>query len=71
MWKYFTEKETEKWIDVLPDLLYSYNHSFHNSIGMKPADALKLKMRRWSGTIFMEHFLLMILRFLNLKLETQ
>lgn len=41
MWKYFTQKETEKWIDSLPDLVYSYNHTFHSSIGMKPVDAIK------------------------------
>lgn len=41
MWKYFTQKETEKWVDILPDLVYSYNHTFHSSIGMKPVDAIK------------------------------
>ena len=38
MWKYFTAKNTTKYIDVLQKLMYSYNHSRHRSIGMKLAD---------------------------------
>ena len=37
MWRYFTAKKTMRYIDVLPDLVYSYNHSVHRSIKMKPA----------------------------------
>ncbi|CAB3977330.1 integrase core domain-containing [Paramuricea clavata] len=41
MWKYFTEsgftEKEKKWIDVLPNLVNSYNHSKHRTIGMKPA----------------------------------
>ena len=38
MWKYFKVKNTTKYIDALQKLMYSYNHSRHRSIGMKPAD---------------------------------
>ena len=38
MWRYFTAKKTMRYIDVLPDLVYSYNHSVHRSIKMKPTD---------------------------------
>ena len=38
MWKYFSAKSTLKYIDVLQQLMYSYNHSRHRSIEMKPAD---------------------------------
>ena len=38
MWKYFTAKNTLKYMDVLQKLVYSYNHSRHRSIGMKPVD---------------------------------
>ena len=38
MWRYFTWKNTLKYIDVLPQLVKSYNHSYHRSIGMKPAE---------------------------------
>ena len=29
MWRYFTHKNTYTYIDVLQDLVYSYNHTFH------------------------------------------
>ncbi|CAB4040038.1 Hypothetical predicted protein [Paramuricea clavata] len=42
MWKYFTEQQfttkSKKWIDVLDNLVASYNHSKHRTIHMKPAD---------------------------------
>ena len=38
MWRYFTYKNTRRFLDVLPDLLHSYNNTFHRSIGMKPSD---------------------------------
>ena len=38
MWRYFTHKNTRRFVDVLPDLLYSYNNTYHRSIGMKPSD---------------------------------
>lgn len=36
MWRYFTCKNTYTYINILQDLLYSYNHSFHSSIKMCP-----------------------------------
>ena len=38
MFRYFTLKGTRKYIDVLNDMVHSYNHSVHRSIGMAPAD---------------------------------
>ena len=38
MYRYFTAKNTRRYIEVLPDLLHSYNHTYHRSIGMAPAD---------------------------------
>ena len=43
MWKYFTENNTYKYIDVLPDLLEDYNNTVHSSIKMSPIDASKKK----------------------------
>ena len=37
MWRYFTAKKTLRYIDMLADLVYSYNHSQRRSIKMKPA----------------------------------
>lgn len=41
MWKYFTFKNTWRYIDVLADLMKSYNNSFHRSIQMKPSDVTR------------------------------
>ena len=38
MWKYFTANDTYRYLDVLDDLLYGYNHAKHRTIGMAPAD---------------------------------
>lgn len=38
MWRYFTDNNTYRYVDILQDLLYSYNHSFHRSIKMRPCD---------------------------------
>ena len=38
MWKYFTRNDTKMYIGVLPDMVWSYNHTFHRSIKMAPAD---------------------------------
>ena len=37
MWKYCTHNNTQVYIDVLDDLVWSYNHSYHQSIKMQPA----------------------------------
>ena len=36
MLRYFTSKNTKKYIDVLKDLVHSYNHSYHRSIKRTP-----------------------------------
>lgn len=36
MYRYFTEKKTRKWIDVLDQLVSGYNNSIHRSIKEKP-----------------------------------
>jgi hypothetical protein len=38
MWKYFTHRETLTYVDVLPDMVESYNHTFHRTIGIPPAE---------------------------------
>jgi hypothetical protein len=40
--RYMEEKETNRWIDVLPQLTNGYNHTFHTSIKMKPANVTSL-----------------------------
>ena len=38
LWRYFTMTTKQKWTAVLQDVLYSYNHSIHRTLGCKPAD---------------------------------
>jgi transposase InsO family protein len=37
MWRYFTHKSTNKFIDILPDMVHSYNNTYHRTIGRTPA----------------------------------
>ena len=37
MSRYFTHKQTHKWIDVLSAITYSYNHTYHSTIKRTPA----------------------------------
>ena len=41
MYKYFTYKNTLCYIDVLPQLVKSYNNTYHRSIKMKPTQGTK------------------------------
>jgi hypothetical protein len=38
MWKYFTYRETLPYVDVLSDMVASYNHTVHRTIGIPPAE---------------------------------
>ena len=38
LWRHFTANLTQNWTKVLQDVVHSYNHSVHRSIGMKPAE---------------------------------
>lgn len=37
LWRYFTFTNTYRWFDVLPDLVHSYNHTHHKTLGGTPA----------------------------------
>ena len=52
MFKYFTAKGTEKYIDVLHDLVHSYNHTKHSSIGMSPAEVNPSNQSRVKETLY-------------------
>lgn len=41
IFKYFTKMQTYEYIDHLQDFVSSYNHTYHRSIKMKPADVIK------------------------------
>ena len=38
MWKYFTKHNTHVFVDVLQDLVWPYNHTYHRSIKMQPVE---------------------------------
>ena len=44
--RYMSLKQTHRWIDILEDVVYSYNHSYHRSIQMSPADVTKKDVNR-------------------------
>lgn len=37
MWRYFSHKNTHRYIDVLEKFVYAYNHATHSTIKMQPA----------------------------------
>ena len=39
MYKYFTANNTKTWIDIIHDLIFNYNNSYHRSIKMTPVEA--------------------------------
>jgi hypothetical protein len=41
MWRYFTQHDTNKYLDVLPKLLNEYNNSYHSTIKMTPSEGSK------------------------------
>lgn len=41
MWKYFTQKHTNRYIEILPQLLLTYNSRYHRSIGRSPNSVTK------------------------------
>ena len=46
MWQYFSARQTNHYLDVLPKLVQSYNHSHHRSIGTTPAQVTKANEQR-------------------------
>ena len=49
MYRYFTHAKSYRCVDVLQDLVHSYNHTYHSSIGMPPA-TVSVKKRESSST---------------------
>ena len=41
MYKYFTAKNTYRYVDVIQSLVDGYNNTYHRSIKMKPASVRK------------------------------
>ena len=43
IWKYFTDSRTQRYLDVLPDLLEDYNNTVHSSTEFTPVEVSKKK----------------------------
>ena len=41
IWRHFCHTGKKRWVDVLDDIVYSYNHTRHRTIGRCPADVNK------------------------------
>ncbi|MEB2589927.1 DDE-type integrase/transposase/recombinase, partial [Bacillus cereus] len=52
MWKRFTLRGNYKWVDILPELVDTYNHTRHRTIRMKPADVTKSDEQRLISTVY-------------------
>ena len=46
MWRFFSKKNENKYINVLNDFVYSYNRTYHRSIKMRPIDVKKINEER-------------------------
>ena len=44
--RYMSFKQTHRWVAILDDVVYSYNHSHHRSIQMTPAQVTKKDVNR-------------------------
>ena len=54
LYQYMSEKNTHRWIDVLPDVMNAYNNSVHRVIKMTPRQARKKKQnfKVWTNQYF-------------------
>ena len=55
MYRYFTHSKSYRYVDVLQDLVHSYNYTYHSSIGMAPASVNVKNERLVRQKIFHKH----------------
>ena len=55
IWQYFTAKKTMRYIDVLHDSVYAYNHSLHRSIKARPVDVTAESEKKIWHTLYDHH----------------
>ena len=56
LFRWFEENNSKRYIEVLPQLLHSYNHSRHRTIGMRPVDVTKDKVKKIFNKMYGKHF---------------
>jgi len=52
IYKYFTAENTYRYINVLDDLVYSYNHSPHSTIKLAPSDVSDTNVNQIWQTVY-------------------
>ena len=52
MWRYLTAVNSKRYIDVLQDLITSYNNSYHRSIKMRPVDVSRENENKVFKTLY-------------------
>ncbi|XP_070552170.1 uncharacterized protein [Ptychodera flava] len=55
MWKYFTRNNTLSYLSVLPQLMQSYNNTWHRSIKRKPASVNKTNEKEVWDTLYSDY----------------
>ncbi|XP_070570300.1 uncharacterized protein [Ptychodera flava] len=55
MWKYFTRNNTLSYLSVLPQLMQSYNNTWHCSIKRKPASVNKTNEKEVWDTLYSDY----------------
>ena len=56
IWKYVTANNTHRYLEVLPDLVKSYNLSIHRSIGMRPIEVKRKHEEKIFQRLYSSHF---------------
>jgi hypothetical protein len=52
MWKYFTHRETLTYVDVLSEMVASYNHTVHRTIGIPLAEVTWANLKTVSKRLY-------------------
>ena len=53
LWRYFTKTQTYRYVEVLPKIIKNYNHTYHRSIKLSPAEVnLENQEKVWK-TLYM------------------
>ena len=52
MWKYFTHRETLTYVDVLSEMVASYNLTVYRTIGIPPAEITRAKQTTVSKKLY-------------------
>ena len=53
--RFFTYTKKHRWVDILQDLVSSYNNTVHSAHGFKPLEALDNEEQIWKN-LYEKHF---------------